>query len=114
MKNAIIILSILCFSLSASAQKMEKSYKVLASCGECQFDMNTKNGCELAILYRGKKYLVDGNSLQDFGDEHDPEGGMCKKIRKAEVKGNFKEDKFLTTSFVLLTKKKKKKKTKKK
>jgi hypothetical protein len=114
MKNAIIILSILCFGLSASAQKMEKTYKVLASCGICQFDMNTKNGCELAILYGEKKYLVDGSSLQDHGDEHDPEGGMCEKIRKAEVKGTFKEDKFLSTSFVLLTKRKKKTKTKKK
>ncbi len=109
MKYFIIILGITLISSSAIAQKKEKTYKVLASCGQCQLDMVSKTGCDLAIQYAGKKYWVDGSSIQDHGDEHDPEGGMCKTTRKAEVTGTFEGDKFHATSFVLLSKKKKKK-----
>ena len=110
MKNIIIIFSILLISLSVNAQKKEKTYKVLAGCGQCQLEMNSKTGCDLAIQYAGKKYWVDGSSLQDHGDEHDPEAGMCQTTRKAEVQGNFKEGKFIATSFTLIDNKKKKKK----
>ncbi len=110
MKNTIIILSLLIIGFTANAQKKEKTYKVLASCGQCQFDMNSKTGCALAIQYGGKKYWVDGSTLQDHGDEHDPEGGMCNKVRKAEVSGTFEGKKFHATSFTLIDKKKKKKK----
>jgi hypothetical protein len=106
MKNIILILSMLIISLSANAQKKDKSYKVLASCGQCQFDMNSKNGCTLAIQYGGKKYWVDGTTINDHGDEHSEEG-FCQATRKAEVKGTFDGDKFHATSFVILTKKKK-------
>lgn len=110
MKNIILILSILTISLSANAQKKEKTYKVLASCGTCNFEMSSETGCALAIQYGGKKYWVDGSTLQDHGDEHDPEGGMCETIRKAEVKGSFDEKRFNANSFVLIPEKKKKKK----
>jgi hypothetical protein len=110
MKNLVLILSILLISSNTNAQTKEKTYKVLASCGTCNFDMNSETGCTLAIQYGGKKYWVDGSSLQDHGDEHDPEGGMCEKVRKAEVIGTFSGDRFKATSFSLLAKKKKKKK----
>ena len=109
MKNIILILGILLASLSAIAQKKEKTYKVLASCGQCQFDMNSKSGCTLAIQYAGKKYWVDGTTIHDHGDEHSEEG-FCQATRKAEVKGTFDGDKFHATSFVLLSDKKKNKK----
>ncbi|MGB0887275.1 MAG: DUF6370 family protein [Vicingaceae bacterium] len=110
MKNLILILSILLVSSNVKAQQKEKSYKVLASCGSCNFDMPSDKGCALAIQYAGKKYWVDGSSLQDHGDEHDPEGGMCQTIRKATIKGAFNDNRFKATSFVLLANKKKKKK----
>ena len=108
MKKIILIVTVLLISFSANAQKKEKQYKVLAACGQCQLDMNSKNGCNLAIQYASKKYWVEGSSLEDHGDEHDPEGGMCQTTRKAEVKGNFKGDKFIASSFILIDKKKKK------
>jgi hypothetical protein len=109
MKNIIIIIGLLLVGYSANAQKKEKIYKVLASCGQCQFEMNSKTGCTLAIQYAGKKYWVDGTTINDHGDEHSEEG-FCQATRKAEVKGTFDGDKFHATSFVILTKKKKKKK----
>jgi hypothetical protein len=110
MKYIILITTVLLISFSANAQKKEKTYKVLAGCGQCQLEMNSKNGCDLGIQYAGKKYWVDGSSLQDHGDEHDPEGGMCQTTRKAEVKGTFEGDKFHAISFTLIDNKKKKKK----
>jgi hypothetical protein len=109
MKNTILILSILFVSLSVNAQKKEKTYKVLATCGTCQLDMNSETGCALAIQYGGKKYWVDGTSINDHGDEH-ADDGFCQTIRKAEVKGNFEGDRFHSTSFVMIPGKKKKKK----
>ncbi|MDG1477562.1 MAG: DUF6370 family protein [Vicingaceae bacterium] len=110
MKNQLLIISILLISLSVNAQSKEKTYKVLASCGSCNFEMNSETGCALAIQYGGKKYWVDGSTLQDHGDEHDPEGGMCETVRKAEIKGDFEEKRFKSSSFILLADKKKKKK----
>lgn len=101
-------MSILLISLSANAQKKEKTYKVLTSCGQCQLEMNSKTGCELAILYGGKKYWVDGTNINDYGDEH-AEDGFCQTIRKAEIKGRFEGERFIATSFILLPEKKKKK-----
>ena len=109
MKNIVLILSILLVSFSVNAQKKEKTYKVLASCGQCQFDMNSKTGCDLAVNYAGKKYWVDGSGIEDHGDSHASDG-FCNATRKAEVKGTFEGNKFIATSFVLLSDKKKKKK----
>ena len=108
MKNIILLISIVLFSLTTQAQKKEKTYKVLAACGTCHFDMSSPTGCALAIQVAGKYYWVDGSTLQDHGDEHDPEGGMCKVTRKAEVQGTFKGNRFNATSFALLPEKKKK------
>jgi hypothetical protein len=109
MKNFILVISLFLVSSSANAQKKDKTYKVLASCGQCQLDMNTKKGCDLAIQYAGKKYWVEGSGIEDHGDSHASEG-FCNAIRKAKVTGTFKENQFYATSFVLIQKKKKKKK----
>ena len=110
MKNILLSATILLISFSANAQKKEKTYKVLASCGQCQLEMNSKKGCNLAIQYAGKKYWVNGSTLDDHGDTHDPEGGMCQEVRKAEVSGTFEGKNFNANTFVLVDKKKKKKK----
>lgn len=113
MKNLILIVSILVASLAVNAQSKEKTYKVIASCGSCQLDMNSESGCALAILYGGKKYWVDGTGITDHGDEHAVDG-FCEATRKAEVTGTFKGDRFHASSFTLLSDKKKKAKKEKK
>ena len=77
MKYLLLLICIVSLSFLANAQKKEKTYKVLASCGQCQFDMNSKTGCDLAIQYAGKKYWVDGTNISDHGDEH-ASYGFCK------------------------------------
>ena len=107
MKNLILLFSVIFISLSINAQTKEKTYKVLTSCGSCQFDMISETGCALAIKYGGKKYWVDGSGIADDGDEHAIDG-FCEATRKAEVTGTFKNDRFLASSFELIPEKKKK------
>ena len=109
MKNTILIISLLLISVASVAQQQEKTYKVLSACGQCQLDMNSENGCTLAIQYGGKKYWVDGSSISDHGDEH-ANDGLCKTIKKAEVTGYFEGDRFKASSFKFISKKKKKEK----
>lgn len=111
MKKLIVILSILVVAINVNGQSEEKTYKVLTSCGQCQFDMNSTTGCALAIQYGGKKYWVDGTGIADHGDEHAADG-FCETTRKAEVKGTFNGNRFQASSFVLIASKKKKKKKK--
>jgi hypothetical protein len=107
MKNLVLLISIILFSFNIKAQKKEKTYKVLAACGTCHFNMSLPTGCALAIKIGGKNYWVDGSTLQDHGNEHNADG-MCKVTRKAEVQGTFKGNRFNATSFALLPEKKKK------
>ena len=107
MKNVLLIISIALFSLNVNAQQKEKTYKVLAACGSCRFNMSSPNGCSLAIQLAGKTYWVDGTSLSDHGDEHATDG-MCKTIRKAVVTGTIAENRMNCSSFALIEEKKKK------
>lgn len=100
-------LLILIGSITVNAQEKEKTYKVLAACGTCQFNMNSATGCALAIQVAGKNYWVDGSHIADHGDEH-ADDGMCETIRKAEIAGVFTDDRFKASSFVLIADKKKK------
>lgn len=109
MKNIFLISIILLFTNTTNAQKKEKTYKVLTACGTCQFDMASPNGCALAIKIADKTYWVDGSSISDHGNEH-AEDGLCKCVKKAEVKGVFEENRFKSSSFTLIPEKKKKKK----
>jgi len=95
-------------SISVTAQQTEKTYKVLAACGSCHFNMPSETGCALAIQIAGKHYWVDGSNLSDHGDEH-AENGLCKVIRKAEVVGKIKDNRIQASCFVLVDDKKKKK-----
>jgi uncharacterized protein DUF6370 len=107
MKNIVLLISVVLLSLTTQAQKKEKTYKVIAACGTCNFNMSSPTGCALAIQVAGKYYWVDGSTLQDHGNEHNA-NGMCKVTRKAEVQGTFKGNRFNATSFALLPEKKKK------
>ena len=109
MKNLVLIVCVILFSVNVNAQKKVKTFNVLTACGQCQFDTSSPTGCALAIQIAGKIYWVDGSSISDHGDEH-AEDGLCKAVRKAEVQGTIKENRIDVTSFVLLPEKKKKSK----
>jgi len=73
---------------------------VEASCSECKFAMS-HTGCSLAVRIDGKSYLVEGAKLDDYGDAH-ADHGMCNEVRKAEVTGEIRGNKFVAKSFKLL------------
>ena len=95
---------------SINAQEKVKKQIVEASCGQCQFGMTDKKGCDLAVRIDGKPYFVEGTNLDDHGDAH-AHDGFCSAVRKAEVVGEIKGNSFVVSSFKLLplTKEKKKK-----
>ena len=100
MKNLfLIVILFICFSVSA--QEKPKTQIVEASCGQCQFGMKDKKGCDLAVRIDGKAYFVDGTNLDDHGDAH-AEDGFCSAVRKAEVVGEVKDNKFVVSYFKLL------------
>ena len=98
-----------CAGFSANAQTTEANAAsavksdiqiVEASCGECKFGM-AGTGCQLAVRIDGKAYFVDGTEIDKHGDAHSSTG-FCKAIRKAEVKGNIVDNRFVAKSFKLL------------
>lgn len=104
MKKYLLILFISFTAISVNGQTKEKTYKVLAACSQCQFNMSDSKGCDLAIQIAGKHYWVEGSNLSDHGDEH-AKDGMCKSIQKANVVGVIKNDTIYVSSFNLLVKK---------
>ena len=107
MKSIVTLLFILTFSLGFSQEKKEtpKTQIVEASCGQCQFGMKSKSGCDLAVRMDEKSYFVEGTKLDDHGDAH-AEDGFCSAIRQAEVVGEVKDNKFVVSQFKLLPQKK--------
>ena len=103
MKSIITFLFILTLSLGFAQEKKEtpKTQIVEASCGQCQFGMKSKSGCDLVVRIDGKSYFVEGTKLDDHGDAH-AEDGFCSAIRKAEVSGEIVNDKYVATTFKLL------------
>jgi hypothetical protein len=102
MKKTFLV-SLLFVALSVSAQEKKgvlKTQIVEASCGQCQFGLKEK-GCDLAVRIDGKAYFVDGSSIDAHGDAHATDG-FCEAIRKAEVVGKVKNNRFIATSFTLL------------
>ena len=103
MKKILTFLLILS-SVTIWAQDKKETSKVQtveASCGQCQFGMEGKS-CDLAVRIDGKPYFVEGTSIDAHGDAH-AKDGFCASIRKAEVIGTLKNNKFVVTSFKLLS-----------
>jgi hypothetical protein len=100
MKNLFSIL-VLFICISVNAQDKPKTQTVEAACGQCQFGMKGKGGCDLAVRVDGKSYFVDGTDIHKHGDAHAADG-FCSTIRKAEVVGEVKDNKFIASSFKLL------------
>ena len=72
---------------------------VEASCGMCNFGMNSK-GCGLAIRIGEQVLKVKGSKLGEHGDVH-AKDGMCETIRVAQVSGRVYQNKFYSDSFTL-------------
>ena len=100
----IILISALLLAFSCT-KKDENSVIAEVSCGQCQFDLHTQDGCDLAIRLDGKAYFVDGADIDDFGDAHDEKTGFCEVIRKAEVSGKLENNRYKATSIKLIDKK---------
>ncbi|CAM1371358.1 conserved hypothetical protein [Tenacibaculum sediminilitoris] len=96
MKKLLIIAFI---GIAACNTPKEKTQIVEASCGQCQFGLNSQNGCDLAVKIDGQAYFIDGVHIDDFGDAHDEKIGFCNVVRKAEVTGKVEDDRFKATSF---------------
>lgn len=88
-------------SIVAQEKKEAKPQVVEVSCGQCQFGMTEKKGCDLAVRIDGKSYFVEGTTIDDHGDAH-AHDGFCEAIRKAEVVGEIKGNRFVVTQFKLL------------
>lgn len=100
MKKVISIL-VLFVCIAVNAQDKPKTQIIEAACGQCQFGMQGKAGCDLAVRLDNKSYFVDGTDIHKYGDAHD-KNGLCTTIRKAEVVGEVKGDRFLVSEFKLL------------
>jgi hypothetical protein len=102
MKKILTFLFVLSSTLILAQAKKENSkiQIVEASCGQCQFKMEGKS-CDLAVRIDGKSYFVEGTNIDSHGDAH-ADDGFCASIRKAEVIGEIKNNKFVVTHFKLL------------
>ena len=108
MKKIITVAFFLIGMASMNAQEKKTAQKtqvVEASCGQCQFGMKDKPGCDLAVRIDGKSYFVEGTDINKHGDAH-AHDGFCSAIRQAEVVGEVKDNKFVVSHFKLLPQKK--------
>ncbi|MES2748559.1 MAG: DUF6370 family protein [Bacteroidota bacterium] len=100
MKKIVTLLFLFTVSLGFSQEK-KTTQIVEAACGQCKFGMTDKKGCDLAVRIDNKAYFVAGTTINDHGDAHSHDG-FCSAIRKAEVTGEVKDNRFVATSFKLL------------
>jgi len=106
MKKVFLILAFMLGVTSMNAQEKKAAAVteprvVAVACGQCMFGMKDKKGCDLAAVVDDKPYFVEGTTLNDHGDAHATDG-FCSAVRKAEVVGELKDNKFVVTSFKLL------------
>ena len=99
MKYLFLFIAVLGFHLGFSQEKKKQIVEV--ACGQCQLKIKQKKGCDLAIRIDGKSYFVEGTKIDDHGDAH-ANDGFCNAVRKAEVIGEIKGDKFVVSYFKLL------------
>ena len=107
MKTLISIIAMFVVTLSTTAQTTSKTNDptltqvVEASCGQCNFGLKDKKGCDLAVKIDGKAYWVTGTDIHSHGDAHSTHG-FCNSVRKAEVAGELVDGKFKVSHFKLL------------
>lgn len=88
-------------NVSEQAKHKPKTQIVETACGQCQFGMQGKAGCDLAVRIDNKSYFVDGTDIHKYGDAHE-KNGLCNAVRKAEVVGEVKNDRFVAIEFTVL------------
>ena len=96
----ILILSLLI--LASCSNKKEIKQVAEVSCGQCQFDLDSEDGCSLAVRIDNKAYFVDSFDIDDFGDAHDEHTGFCEVIRKGEITGEVVDGRFVASSIQLV------------
>lgn len=101
MKKILFLATFLIAGSIGYAQTKDNSKIVEASCGQCNFGLKDKKGCDLAVRIEGKAYFVTGTSIDKHGDAH-AKDGFCNVVRKAKVTGDVIDNNFVATSFVLL------------
>lgn len=101
--SVLLIFFSTCSILAQEKKIIIEKQIVETSCGQCQFEMKEKKGCDLAIRVNGKAYFVEGTTIDEHGDAH-AHDGFCQAVRKAEVSGEIVNEKFKVTHFVLLPK----------
>lgn len=84
------------------AEKKETTILAELSCGQCQFELKGKMGCDLAVRIDSVAYFVDGAHIDDFGDAHDKNTGFCEVIRKAKVTGKIKDGRYKASKIELI------------
>lgn len=100
-RSLCVVLALLCGCATLpSGVVLSQPTVVEASCGECKFGMKGDD-CDLAIRWKGKGYFVDGVNQDSLGDAHGADG-ICETIRKARVTGEFRNGRFVASSFELL------------
>ena len=97
----ILILSLLLLAISCS-NKQEIAQVAEISCGQCQFELDSENGCSLAVRIDNTAYFVDGFNIDSFGDAHDKHTGFCEVVRTASVAGVIENGRFKATSIELI------------
>jgi hypothetical protein len=96
----LIVLSFLV--LIACEKKLKVSVlEAPIACGQCMFELDSEEGCTLAVKILDKPYFVDGFNIDDFGDAHDENTGFCNVIRTGKITGSIKNDKFLASDIKL-------------
>lgn len=88
--------------LASCSSKKEINQVAEVSCGQCQFELKSQKGCDLAVKVDDKAYFVDGAHIDDFGDAHDVNKGFCNVIRKANIVGIIENNRFKVASFKLV------------
>jgi hypothetical protein len=96
----LLILSLLVLASCATKKELKQVAEV--SCGQCKFELDSENGCSLAVRFDDKAYFVDGFSIEDFGDAHDEHTGFCEVIRKGEITGVVENGRFKASAIKLV------------
>lgn len=100
MKKIFLLLALIVLISCSSKNEIKQIAEV--SCGQCKFELDSEDGCSLAVRIDDKAYFVEGYTIDDFGDAHDEYTGFCSVIRKGEVKGKIEDGKFLASSITLM------------
>lgn len=89
------VLILLFFVIAVScSNKKEITQVAEVSCGQCKFDLDSEEGCSLAVRFDNKAYFVDGFNIDDFGDAHDKHTGFCEVIRTGKIVGTIEDGRF--------------------